>query len=151
MACGSSSSAWWPAPPLTKTHPEWLLERGDGPQGTYLLNFGLPKVQQYFFEIVKRLHGAARLPLLPLGFQRGSAAVLAPQRPAGPPGDTEMKYIEGLYAFWDQLAQAWPDSLREECASGGRRIDLETIQRMHLHQESDYWFDNEVDLAASGP
>src|SRR5574341_44058 len=62
-------------------------------------------------------------------------------------GITEMKYIEGLYGFWDRIAAEWPDSLREECASGGRRIDLETIKRMHLHQESDYWFDNEADQA----
>ena len=60
-------------------------------------------------------------------------------------GITESKYVEGLYAYWDRIAQTWPDSLREECASGGRRIDLETIQRMHVHQESDYWFDNETD------
>jgi alpha-galactosidase len=56
-----------------------------------------------------------------------------------------MKYIEGLYAYWDRIAETWPDSLREECASGGRRIDLETIRRFHIHQDSDYWFDNEVD------
>jgi hypothetical protein len=60
----------------------------------------------------------------------------------------EMRYIEGLYAYWDRLAATWPDSLREECASGGRRIDLETLQRMPLHQKSDYWFDNEVDQAS---
>jgi alpha-galactosidase len=59
-----------------------------------------------------------------------------------------MKYIEGLYAYWDRIAEAWPDSLREECASGGRRIDLETIQRMHLHQKSDHWFDNMADQAS---
>ena len=59
-----------------------------------------------------------------------------------------MKYIEGLYAYWDRIAAAWPDSLREECASGGRRIDLETIRRMHIHQKSDYWFNNDVDQAS---
>ena len=41
----------------------------------------------------------------------------------------------------------WPNSFREECASGGRRIDLETIQRFQFHQKSDYWFDNDVDAA----
>lgn len=28
---------------------------------------------------------------------------------------------------------------------GGRRFDLETVIWMHVHQKSDYWFDNEVD------
>lgn len=45
------------------------------------------------------------------------------------------------------MAEAWPDAWREECASGGRRIDLETVKLMHFHQESDYWFDNETELA----
>ena len=56
-----------------------------------------------------------------------------------------MKYIEGLYAYWDRIRQMCPDGLRIECSSGGRRIDLETIIRMHVHQKSDYWFRNEVD------
>jgi alpha-galactosidase len=63
-------------------------------------------------------------------------------------GMTEMQYIQGLYAYWDRLAQTWPDSIREECASGGHRIDLETVMRFHIHQKTDYWFDNEVDQAS---
>jgi alpha-galactosidase len=130
---------------LHKTHPEWLLASGDGPQSTYLLNFGLPEVQDYFFNIVK---GFMDLPgfrvyrqdfnMDPLPYWRHSDA---PDRQ----GISEMKYVEGLYAYWDRIAATWPDSLREECASGGRRIDLETVMRMHLHQDSDYWFDNEAD------
>ena len=60
-------------------------------------------------------------------------------------GITEIKYIEGLYAYWERIADTWPESFRVECASGGRRIDLETIMHMHVHQKSDYWFHNEVD------
>jgi alpha-galactosidase len=63
-------------------------------------------------------------------------------------GISEMKYIEGLYAYWDKIAETWHDSIREECASGGRRIDLETVKRMHIHQKTDYWFDNDVDQAS---
>ena len=63
-------------------------------------------------------------------------------------GISEMKYIEGLYAYWDRIAAAWPDSIREECASGGHRMDLETVMRLHVHQKTDYWFDNDVDQAA---
>jgi alpha-galactosidase len=118
-----------------------------GEQGTYLLNFGLPEVQKYFFDIVK---GYMSLPgfrvyrqdfnMDPLQFWQFNDA---PDRQ----GITEMKYIEGLYAYWDKIARTWPDSLREECASGGRRIDLETVKRMHIHQDSDYWFQNDVDQA----
>ena len=135
---------------LHKQHPDWLLRRKDGDDDTYLLNFGLPEVQEYFFNIVTDF---MELPgfrfyrqdfnMDPLPYWRYSDA---PDRQ----GITEMKYIEGLYAYWDRIATTWPDSIREECASGGHRIDLETVMRMHMHQKTDYWFDNEADQAACG-
>ena len=133
---------------LHKVHPEWLLAHQPGPCRTYLLNFGLPAVQEYFFNIVK---GFMDLPgfrfyrqdfnMDPLPYWRFSDA---PDRV----GVSEMKYIEGLYAYWDRIATTWPDSIREERAGGGHRIDLETVMRMHMHQKTDYWFDNEADQAA---
>lgn len=133
---------------LHASHPDWLLRRKDGPDDTYLLNFGLPEVQEYFFQIVK---GFMDLPgfrfyrqdfnMDPLPYWRFSDA---PDRQ----GMSEMKYVEGLYAYWDRIAAAWPDSIREECASGGHRMDLETVMRLHAHQKTDYWFDNDVDQAA---
>lgn len=132
---------------IQKNHPEWVLASQKEPQDTYLLNFGLPEVQDYFFGIVK---GFMDLPGFRFYRQDFNMDPLPYWRFSDPPdrqGITEIKYIEGLYAFWDRIARTWPDSIREECASGGRRIDLETIMRMHMHQESDYWFDNDVDQA----
>lgn len=133
---------------LHRTHPDWCLNASEPKQGTFLADFGKPEVQEYFFSIVK---GFMELPgfrfyrqdfnMDPLAYWRANDA---PDRQ----GITEIKYIEGLYAYWDRIASTWPDSMREECASGGRRIDLETVMRMHLHQKTDYWFDNEVDQAS---
>jgi len=44
-------------------------------------------------------------------------------------GLTEIRYVEGHYALWDELLARHPGLLIDNCASGGRRIDLETIQR----------------------
>jgi alpha-galactosidase len=133
---------------LHQHHPEWLLPSGNQPQRTFLLNLGKPEVRDYLFEIVE---GFMELPgfrvyrsdfnMDPLAYWRHGDA---PDRQ----GITEMKYIEGLYEFWDRIARTWPDGLRIECSSGGRRIDLETVMRMHVHQKSDYWFHNEVDQAS---
>jgi alpha-galactosidase len=133
---------------LHKNKPEWLLASQDAPEGTYLLNFGLPEVRDYFVGIVK---GFMDLPgfsvyrqdfnMDPLPYWRHNDA---PDRV----GITEMKYVEGIYAYWDRLGQAWPGSIREECASGGHRMDLETLRRFHIHQKTDFWFNNEVDQAS---
>ncbi len=44
-------------------------------------------------------------------------------------GMTEIRYVEGLYALWDGLLQRHPGLLIDNCASGGRRLDLETCMR----------------------
>ena len=50
-------------------------------------------------------------------------------------GITEIRFIEGLYEFWDGLLRRHPGLIIDNCASGGRRIDLETIKRsVALHR-----------------
>lgn len=130
---------------IHENHPEWCLSSTDESQGTYLLNFGLKEVQDYFFGIVK---GFMELPGFRVYRQDFNMDPLPYWRYTDPPdrqGITEIKYMEGLYAYWERIAEAWPEGLRVECASGGRRIDLETVMRMHVHQKSDFWFNNEVD------
>ncbi|OHB79000.1 MAG: hypothetical protein A2V98_00240 [Planctomycetes bacterium RBG_16_64_12] len=132
---------------LHRDHPEWVLTDGSPGQETLLANFGLPEVRDYFFNIVA---GFMEMPGFRVYRQDFNMYPVNWWRHHDPPdrqGITEMKHIEGLYTYWDRIAEAWPDSLREECASGGMRIDLETVSRMHIHQKTDYWFDNEADQA----
>ena len=49
--------------------------------------------------------------------------------PADRQGMTEIRYVEGHYAMWDAMIASKPGLFIDNCASGGRRIDLETIQR----------------------
>ena len=130
---------------LHKNHPEWLLKRIDGPETMYLLNLALPEVRAYLLDIVK---GFMDLPGFSTYRQDFNMDPLPYWRHTDSPdrqGIAEMHYIAGLYEYWEEIARVCPQGLRIECASGGRRIDLETVMRMHVHQKSDYWFDNEVD------
>ena len=53
-------------------------------------------------------------------------------------GITEMKYIEGLYKYWDYLLKRFPRLQIDNCASGGRRLDLETVSRATPLWRTDY-------------
>jgi alpha-galactosidase len=131
---------------IDRQHGPWVLRTRGGKGG--LLNFGLTDVRKHFFSIVE---GYMKLPGFRVYRQDFNMDPLPNWRHNDAPdrqGVTEMKYVEGLYAYWDMIRQAWPDALMEECASGGRRIDLETVMRFHVHQKSDYWFDNVVDQAS---
>jgi alpha-galactosidase len=44
-------------------------------------------------------------------------------------GLAEIRYIEGLYKMWDDIRKTFPHLFIDNCASGGRRIDLETSSR----------------------
>jgi len=44
-------------------------------------------------------------------------------------GMTEIAHITGMYAFWDELKKRHPELLIDICASGGQRLDVETLSR----------------------
>ena len=60
-------------------------------------------------------------------------------------GMKEIRHIEGLYAFWDYLLERFPGLLIDNCASGGRRLDLETIKRSAPLWRSDYYHYDDPD------
>ena len=53
-------------------------------------------------------------------------------------GITQIKHIMGLYRLWDTLLEEFPDLCIDNCASGGRRIDIETLRRSVPLWRSDY-------------
>jgi len=55
-------------------------------------------------------------------------------------GISEIRHIEGLYAFWDSLLTRLPNLMIDNCASGGRRIDLETVSRSSPLWRTDYQY-----------
>jgi alpha-galactosidase len=57
-------------------------------------------------------------------------------------GMVENKYIVGLLRFWDELRARHPNILIDECSSGGRRNDLETMRRAVPLLRSDYQWHN---------
>ena len=57
----------------------------------------------------------------------------------------EIRHVEGLYAFWDYLLERFPGLLIDNCASGGRRLDLETIKRSAPLWRSDYYHYDDPD------
>jgi alpha-galactosidase len=44
-------------------------------------------------------------------------------------GMTEIRYVEGLYTFWDDLLKRNPGLIIDNCASGGKRLDFEMLRR----------------------
>lgn len=109
-----------------KEHKEWLLDVGGS---SLLLDLGNEAARRFLTDFISSKIKEFGLRcyrqdfnIEPLPFWRKADA---PDRQ----GIAEIRYIEGLYAFWDELLARHPGLIIDNCASGGRRIDLETVGR----------------------
>ena len=48
-------------------------------------------------------------------------------------GIHEIKYITNLYRLWDDLLAKYPDLVIDNCAAGGRRIDIEMLNKILMY------------------
>jgi alpha-galactosidase len=63
--------------------------------------------------------------------------------PSSGQGLAEVAHIKGLYNFWDSLRSDFPNLRLDICASGGRRMDWESLKRAWFLWRSDYcWHDS---------
>ncbi len=113
---------------LHQEHPEFLLAC-ESDTSNLLLNLGLPEAREHITALISEAiteHGVdvyrQDFNFDPLPYWQ---AADTPERI----GMTEIRHVEGLYLFWDELRRRHPKLWIDNCASGGRRIDLETMSR----------------------
>lgn len=125
---------WFEPERSTKTsriyseHPEYFILYDDGNNG--LLNLGDPEAFDYCLKTVSEYIEKLNIScyrqdfnMEPLGWHWRVND--KPRRR----GMLEIKHIMGLYKFWDTLLERFPHLIIDNCASGGRRIDIETLRR----------------------
>jgi len=110
-------------------------------QGQRLLNLGLPAARQWLTEHVDQLLTEQGISLYRQDFNMDPLAFWRAYDEPDRQGITEIKYVTGLLAYWDELRRRHPDMLIDTCASGGRRNDLETLRRAVPLWRSDYAFE----------
>lgn len=123
---------------LDAHHPEWLL---GAVGGTRLLDLGNPDALKWAVEHFDGLIRDGGVDLYRQDFNVNPADYWASRDVKGRVGITEMRYVEGYLAYWDELRRRHPDMLIDSCASGGQRNDLETLRRSVPLLRSDYRFE----------
>ncbi|MBN2559589.1 MAG: NPCBM/NEW2 domain-containing protein [Phycisphaerae bacterium] len=118
-----------PGTAIAEEHPQWVISPGG--DGGGLFNLGIPEAREFMTRYLKAAIKEYGLDCLRIDFNIDPLPFWeflnqqAPERV----GIAEIRYIEGLYRMWDDLRAAYPRLLIDNCASGGRRIDLETCSR----------------------
>ncbi len=113
--------------PIVKEHPEYFLSYENDPN--YLLNLGDKKAWKYCFETLCEIIEKLGVDFYRQDFNFDPLNFWRKYDEKGRSGITEIKHITGLYKLWDSLLEKFPNLCIDNCASGGRRIDIETLRR----------------------
>ncbi len=114
---------------IAREHPDWVISpAGDG---SGLFNLGIPDARKFMTSYLNAAIQAYKLSCLRIDYNIDPLSYWQYIDAKDPDraGMTEMRYIEGLYQMWDDILEANPKLFIDNCASGGRRIDLETMSR----------------------
>ncbi|MBX7254752.1 MAG: alpha-galactosidase [Candidatus Hydrogenedentes bacterium] len=116
-----------PGTKIATTKPQYVIStKGDG-SGLY--NLADPEARQWLMEYIDKQVTEAQIDWFRCDFNIQPLSYWRAKDEANRQGITENHYIEGLYWMWDELRSRHPGLVIDNCASGGRRIDLETCMR----------------------
>ena len=111
---------------------DWAVKESHRNQlgkGDSLFNLGDPDARRFLTDYISKMISEFGIDCLR---QDSNIAHLTYWRHNDAPdrqGITEIRYVEGQYALWDELLARHPNLMIDNCASGGRRIDIESISR----------------------
>jgi alpha-galactosidase len=121
-----------------KEHPEWLL-RFPGDDNA-LFDLGNKEARLWLTDYISDFIKKEGIDYYRQDFNFDPAPYWEKNDKPDRIGMSEIRHIEGLYAYWDSLLVRFPGLLIDNCASGGRRLDLETTSRSAPLWRTDYQY-----------
>ena len=137
---------------MEREHPDWLLKPTGTPEGLryqerdgfLLLDLGNPKARQWAIESVSEEIIRSGLDFYRQDFNLYPAYFWHTEEKPDEIGLREIRHINGLYGFLDELARRHPDLILDNCAAGGRRLDFEMMRRCIVLWRSDNTWGHET-------
>ena len=124
--------------PIVQEHPEYFYLPSDEKSQNRLLNLGNPDAWNYCLETLSGLIETIGIDCYRQDFNMPPLNDWRHNDAEDRKCISEIKHINGLYCLWDALLDRFPHLLIDNCASGGRRIDIETLRRSIPLWRSDY-------------
>ncbi|MBR5428573.1 MAG: alpha-galactosidase [Clostridia bacterium] len=96
-----------------------------------LLNIGEERVRRRLTELLCDMIKAHHLDIYRQDFNICPSGYwdTEDKKHPGRRGMTEIRFVEGHYKMWDEIRARLPGLVIDNCASGGRRLDVETTRR----------------------
>lgn len=121
---------------IVKEHPEWFMSIPGN--HSYILNYGNKEAQGYVCSLISQYIEKLGLSCYRQDFNAQLTEYFRRNDEENRRGITEIKHITGMYEMWEYLLKKHPGLLIDNCASGGRRIDIESLRRTIPFFRSDY-------------
>ncbi len=115
---------------FAKEHPDMLVDR--------LLYYGNDSARDYVRDVIADYAERLDLSCYRQDFNFDPGTVMEKHDAKDREGITQIRHITGMYRMWDELLARRPQMLIDNCSSGGRRIDIETLRRTVAFFRSDY-------------
>ena len=109
--------------------------------GSHHLDLARPDAQDWAVQTISRWVAELDLEWVRLDYRLEPAGYF---RAAGTTGKVQLAYYAGLYRVLEALRSEHPRLVIENCAGGGRRIDLGTLARTHAAWASDQTFSPDI-------
>lgn len=136
-------SSYW-----CRDHSDYLLNHiegepapyceGDTSWNSHIVDLGNPEALKWMTDNIIKLIRDNKIDYYRQDYNLDPEGFFYVNDKPGRRGITEIGYITGLYKFWDALRAEFPDLIIDNCASGGRRLDLETTSRSAPLWRTDY-------------
>jgi len=124
--------------PITAAHPEYFIFPENEQNTNLLLDLGREDAWNYCFNTLSHLIEDIGIDCYRQDFNMSPLDYWRKNDAEDRRGMTEIRHIMGMYRLWDALLAKFPHLLIDNCASGGRRIDMETLRRSIPLWRSDY-------------
>jgi alpha-galactosidase len=135
--------------PTAVAHPEYFLSNDNPNDDNRLLNLGDEEAWEYCFETLSKLIEELNIDCYRQDFNFSPLNYWRKNDDPDRKGITEIKHINGMYRLWDELLKKFPHLIIDDCASGGRRIDIETLRRSIPLWRSDLYCPANYDIEGS--
>ena len=126
-----------PGTRIAREHPEFVLAWKDFQKEEGLFNVGDPVARAWLTDYLSTCITEWGVDIWRTDFGGKPLLYWQKKDESDRQGITENHYITGLYAMYDELHRRHPRLIFDDCASGGRRIDLELISRCYVLFRSD--------------
>lgn len=113
---------------IFRAHPDWILKAPDREQligrEQYVLDMANPDVVEHLKKCITNIFSSHPIDYLKWDMNRNMTEVYSPSLPPERQGESQFRYMLGVYELYSWLRKTFPNVMIENCSGGGGRYDL---------------------------